>query len=76
VLAYAIGGRAIAELYSCALHETARFEHGTDRSEKFVGVRTVHVESPIASIDRHLVSIVFPDLRTVNSRLQPSLKRK
>src|SRR5688572_11212517 len=75
-LTHTVGWWPIAELYSCTLHEAARFKHRTNSSEKFVGVRAIHVKGSIASIHRHFVSVVLPHPGSVNGRLQLRLQSK
>src|SRR4249919_2530863 len=75
-LGNAIGRRAVAKLDHRAPHETACFERRTNRSEQFVSVWAVHVESPIAPVHRYFISIVFTRPRRGNVRLELLLKRK
>ena len=62
-------GRAIANLHARAAHEIGRLENRTDGTEQRAGIRTVHVERAVTSVDRHLVAVELPRRRGHNRAL-------
>src|SRR4029453_13116121 len=58
-LEHAAGWGPIAKLHDRPLHETTCLKRRTNGRKEFVGIRPIHIESAVASINCNLIAVVL-----------------